>query len=224
MTNQENGAKPPTRAPLSKERAIIAAVKIADEGGTESLSMRKLGHALGVEGMALYHHFSNKEALIDGMVDSVHAEITLPRDGADWRAAMRERAFSVFNSLSRHKWAAPIMETRKNPGPGSMQLIEATVKCLYEAGFSIEMVAHTISVLDAYTIGFAQQLRTPGESVAEEAKLGREIMAQFPFDLYPHVGKLVTEFVAKSGYRSVKEFEYGLDLILDGVARLAPDK
>lgn len=222
--SKRSGEKPPTRAPLSKERVILAALKIADEGGTESLSMRKLGHALGVEGMALYHHFPNKEALIDGMVDSVHAEITLPAEGADWRVAMRERAFSVFNSLSQHKWAAPIMETRKNPGPGSMQLIEATVKCLHEAGFSIEMVAHTISVLDAYTIGFALQLRTPSGSAEEEAQMGREIMAQFPFDLYPHVGRLVSEFVAKSGYRSVAEFEYGLDLILDGVARLDPSK
>jgi AcrR family transcriptional regulator len=224
MMSKKTGDKSLHRTPLTKENVIVAAVKLADQGSTESLSMRKLGHALGVEGMALYHHFANKEALIDGMVDSVHAEITVPLASHDWRRAMRERAMSALTALSQHTWAAPIMESRKNPGPASMQLIDATVKCLLDAGFSIDMVAHTISVLDAYTIGFAQQLRTPTESVEQEAAMGKEIMAQFPFDLYPHVGRLVAEFVVNAGYRSIKEFEFGLDLILDGIARLEPSK
>jgi AcrR family transcriptional regulator len=224
MTSKKTSDKPLNRAPLGKESVTRAAVKLADEGGLEALSMRKLGNALGVEGMALYHHFASKEALIDGMVDSVHAEITVPTLSNGWRVAMRARAMSVLNALSRHTWAAPIMESRKNPGPASMQLIDATVKCWLNAGFSIEMVAHIISVLDAYTIGFAQQLRSPTESVEQEAQMGQDIMAKFPFDLYPHVGKLVSEVVAKAGYRSVKEFEYGLDLILDAIARLEPAK
>jgi AcrR family transcriptional regulator len=224
MTSKKYSAKPLIRAPLDKESVIRAAIKLADEGGLVALSMRKLGHALGVEGMALYHHFANKESLIDGMVDSVHAEIAVPTIADHWRVAMRARAMSALNALSRHMWAAPIMESRHNPGPASMQLIDATIKCWLNAGFNIEMVAHIISVLDAYTIGFAQQLRSPTDSIEQEAQMGKDIMAKFPFDLYPHVGRLVSEVVAKAGYRSVKEFEFGLELILDAIAQLEPAK
>ena len=216
--------KPIIRVPLSKESVIKAAVKLADAGGIESLSMRKLGKALGVEGMALYHHFANKEALIDGMVDSVHAEVMVPSDNQDWRVAMRQRAMSALQALSRHNWAAPMMETRSSPGQASMQLIDSTVKCLITAGFSISKVAHIISVIDAYTFGFAQQLRSPTESVENESQMAEDILAQLPKDAYPYVTQLITDHVTKSGYRFMEEFEFGLDLILDGVARLNTKK
>lgn len=214
-TNKSHG-----RAPLSKESVIIPAVKLADAGGIELLSMRKLGQALGVEGMAIYYHFANKEALIDGMVDSVHAEIEVPQVNQEWRLAMRTRAVSALSALTRHTWAAPIMESRRNPGPASLQLVDATIACLLEAGFSIDSVAHILSVLDAYTFGFAQQLRSPTESVVQEVQMGKDILAQFPFDMYPYVGQMITEHVAKIGYRSMDEFEFGLDLILESITRL----
>jgi AcrR family transcriptional regulator len=216
---KQSANKPITRAPLTKETVIVAAVKLADAGGIESLSMRKLGQALGVEGMALYHHFANKEALIDGMVDSVHAEVKVPTDNQEWQAAMHERAVSAVQAAARHPWSAALIESRANPGVASMQLIDATVKCLLQAGFGIDMVAHVISVLDAYTFGFAQQLRSPSDNIEQEAQMGQDILAQFPFDRYPYVGQLITEHVAKAGYRSMDEFEFGLELILDGVGR-----
>ncbi len=208
------------REPLTKESVIKVAVKLADDGGIESLSMRKLGKALGVEGMAIYYHFANKEVLIDGMVDSIHAEVKLPSDKQNWRSVMQLRSESYLTVLSKHSWAAPILENRQNPGHASLQLVDSTIHCLLKAGFSIDMVAHIISVLDAYTIGFAQQLRSPTENIEKEVQMGEDIMAQFPFDLYPHVGQLITEHVAKSGYRSIEEFEFGLNLILDGIVHL----
>jgi len=207
--------------PLQKEQIVRAAVKLADEVGIEGLSMRKLGQALGVEAMALYHHFASKDMLIDSMVDSVHAEVKAPRDGDDWREAMRRRAISAVEAISVHRWAAPLMESRNNPGAASMQLADATVRCLRNSGFSIEMVAHTLTLLDAYTFGFAQQLR-PTETVAQSAQMGRDIMEHFPFDTYPHVGELVAEHVANAGYRTISEFEFGLDLILEGIAQIQP--
>ena len=207
--------------PLQKEQIVRAAVKIADEVGIEGLSMRKLGQMLGVEAMALYHHFASKDTLIDSMVDSVHAEIKAPQDGDVWSEAMRRRAISAVETVSVHRWAAPLMESRNNPGAASMQLADATVKCLRGSGFSIDMVAHTLSVLDAFTFGFAQQLR-PAETVAQSAQMGRAIMEHFPFDTYPHVGELVTEHVANSGYRTIGEFEFGLNLILKGITPHQP--
>ncbi len=218
MKVKSNTAK---RAPLQKEQIVLAAVKIADEVGIENLSMRRLGQVLGVEAMALYHHFANKEALIDSMVDSVHAEIKMPQDSDDWNIAMRRRAVSAVNAIAGHPWAAPLMGSRQNPGPSSMQLIDATVRCLRRAGFSIDMVAHAISALDAYTFGFAGQLR-PEESVETSAQMSLDIMENFPFDMYPHVGELVSEHVVNKGYRTMNEFNYGLDLILAGLAQNVP--
>lgn len=214
-----NNRKSGTRTPLKKEQIVRAAVKIADESGIEALSMRKLGTVLGVEAMALYHHFASKEVLIDYMVDSVHAEIEIPQEADEWKTAMRRRAVSAVEAISNHRWAAPLMESRQNPGAASMKLIDATVKCLRKAGFSVDMVAHTLSLMDAYTFGFAQQLR-PTETVEQSAQMGIDIMEHFPFDMYPHVGEFVSVHVVNSGYRTMDEFYYGLDLILAGISQI----
>jgi AcrR family transcriptional regulator len=211
--------KTANRPPLNKERIVLAAVKLADEGGIDALSMRKLGDVFGVEAMALYHHFASKDTLIDYMVDSVHAEIKVPKLSDDWSTEMRQRAGSAVEAISNHRWAAPLMESRQNPGVASMTLIDATVKCIREAGFSIDMVAHALSLLDAYTFGFAQQLR-PTESIKQSAQMGIDIIEHFPSDMYPYVGELISQHVVKAGYRTMDEFYYGLDLILDGIAQL----
>lgn len=216
--SSNNNRKSTTRTPLKKEQIVAAAVKIADESGIEALSMRKLGTVLGVEAMALYHHFTSKEVLIDYMVDSIHSEIELPQEADEWNMAMRRRAASAVEALSNHRWAAPLMESRQNPGAASMQLIDATVKCLRNAGFSADMVAHALSLLDAYTFGFAQQLRL-AETVEQSAQMGIDIMEHFPFDMYPHVGEFITDHVVISGYRTMDEFFYGLDLILAGISK-----
>ena len=205
------------RTPLNKEQIVTAAVNIADKEGVEGLSMRKLGQILGVEAMALYHHFANKDALIDSMVDRVQSEIEVPRGNDDWSAEMRLRAISAVIAVSKHRWVAPLIETRQNPGVASMQLIDATVKCLRSSGFSNDMVAHALSALDAYTFGFAGQFRT--DTIEQSAQMGRDIMEHFPFGTYPHVGEFVAEHVVNAGYRTMDEFCYGLDLILDGIAQ-----
>ena len=106
------------RVPLSRERVLQAAIRLADQGGLESLSMRKLGQELGVEAMAVYYHFANKDEVIDGIVDIVFSEIDLPASGADWKTAMRQRAISVRDVLLRHRWAIGLMESRRNAGAG----------------------------------------------------------------------------------------------------------
>src|SRR3954453_10140535 len=110
---REEHAMPPTgRARLSRERVLRAAVALADSGGLEALTMRRLGEDLGVEAMSLYKHVANKDDLLDGMVDLVFAEIELPAPGAEWRTAMRERAVSARAALLAHPWATPLMQSR----------------------------------------------------------------------------------------------------------------
>ena len=130
------------RTPLNRERVLRAAIAFADAHGIESLSMRKLGQELGVEAMSLYKHVANKDDMLDGMVDVVFSEIALPSREADWKTAMRQRAFSARAALSRHPWASGLMESRMRPGPANLRHHDSVIGCLREAGFSIEMTMH----------------------------------------------------------------------------------
>jgi AcrR family transcriptional regulator len=215
-------AKPATEAriPLSRDRVLRAAVAFADQNGIGTLSMRKLGEALGVEAMSLYNHVANKDELLDGMVDLVFSEIDLPAGGAGWKAAMRRRAVSARQALSRHRWAIGLMESRTSPGPATLRHHDAVIGSLRDAGFSIEMAAHAFSVLDSYTYGFAlQEASLPFETAAQTAELAEMIMARFPTDEYPYLAELTVKHVLQPGYDYGDEYEFGLDLILDGLDR-----
>ncbi|GGK84351.1 TetR/AcrR family transcriptional regulator [Streptomyces flaveus] len=208
------------RIPLSRQRVLHAAVVLADESGLEALSMRKLGEAVGVEAMSLYTHVANKEDLLNGMIDSVFTEIDLPSDEDDWKTAMRQRALSMRQVLSRHRWAIGLMESRASPGPATLRHHDAVLGCLRKAGFSVALTAHAYSALDSYIYGFALQERDlPFDTPDETAELAQAILAQAPADQYPHLAELTTEHILSPGYDYSDEFEFGLDLILDGLQR-----
>src|SRR6476660_8147726 len=146
---------PATRAPLNPDRVLRAAVAVADSGGIESLTMRRLGQDLGVEAMSLYKHVANKEDLLDGMVDLVFAEIALPDGSEGWRTAMRERAVSARAALTRHPWATALMQSRTAPGAATLHHHDTVIGTLRTAGFSVALTAHAFSAIDAYVYGFA---------------------------------------------------------------------
>jgi AcrR family transcriptional regulator len=217
MTTQTN-AGPRRRTPLTRERVLDAAVRRADESGIESLSMRRLGQELGVEAMALYHHFANKDDLVDSMVDLVFGEIELPPSGPDWRTAMRQRAIAVRDALLRHRWAIGLMESRRRPGPANLRHHDAVIGSLRAAGFDIAMVAHAYSLLDSYIYGFAlTKMNLPFDTSHDVGELAQSMLEPFPPDEYPNMVEILTSHVMKPGYDYGDEFEYGLDLILDGL-------
>ncbi|MCZ2838268.1 TetR/AcrR family transcriptional regulator [Modestobacter sp. VKM Ac-2985] len=210
------------RAPLDRGRVLRAAVALAGETGIESLSMRKLGQALGVEAMSLYHHVSNKVDLLDGMVDLVFGEVDLPATGVGWKPAMRRRAVSMREALSRHRWAIGLMDSRTAPGQATLAHHDAVIGCLRGAGFSVGLTAHAFSAIDSYVYGFALQERSlPFETAEQTAELAEEMLAQFPPGAYPHLVELATAHVLQPGYDYGEEFEFGLDLVLDGLERAA---
>jgi len=214
------GGDAPPRQPLSRERVVRAAMALADAGGIDALTMRRLGDELGVEAMSLYRHVANKDDLIDGMTDAVFAEIELPSGATDWRTAMRERAVSVRAALSRHPWATPLMQSRTSPGPATMRHHDTVIGTLRTAGFSVALTAHAFSALDSYIYGFAQQQRSlPFETGEQTAELAEAILAQFPAEAYPHLAELTVQHVLQPGYDYGDEFEFGLDLVLDGLER-----
>ena len=207
------------RKPLSKERVLRAAIALADAGGIESLSMRKLGEELGVEAMSLYNHVANKDDILDGIVDLVFAEIALPSDPAAWKAAMRKRAISAHETLLRHPWATSLMQSRTRPGPATMRHHDAVLGSLRGAGFTLVNAAHAFSVIDGYVYGFAlQQINIPLQSREQVAEVGQNILRELAGE-YPHLAEMITEHAMKPGYDYADEFEFGLDLILDGLEK-----
>jgi AcrR family transcriptional regulator len=208
---------PGRQARLSREQVLRAAVVLADEGGVESLTMRKIGEQLGVEAMSLYRHVRNKEDILDGMVDLVFSEIELPASGAEWRAAMRQRAISARAALARHPWAIRLMEARTRPGPANLRHHDAVLGSLRAAGFSSRMATRAYNVLDSYLYGFAlQEMSLPFEAPEELSAAAETLLRQIPGDEYPHLRDVATEFAA-SGFVYADEFVFGLDLILDGL-------
>jgi AcrR family transcriptional regulator len=208
------------RIALTRERVLETAMKLSDHGGLESLSMRKLGQALGVEAMAVYYHFASKERVLDGIVDLVFGEIDLPVVGAEWKTAMRRRAISVRDALLRHRWAIGLMESRTNPGPANLRHHDAVIGCLRAAGFDMAMAAHAYSLLDSYIYGFAlTKMNLPFEDTSEIVEMAESMLAPFPMGEYPNLADFITEHAMKPGYDYADEFEYGLDVILDGLDR-----
>ena len=206
------------RVPLSRERVLQTAIAIADSNGSAALTMRSLAQALQVKPMAVYHHVASKEEILDGIIDLVFSEIDLPPANVDWRVAMRQRAIAARNVLSLHPWAIPLMESRSNPGPATLRQHDAVIGTLRRAGFSIRMTAHAYSLLDSYVYGFALQesVSLPFDATTAP-ELAEKVLAQFPTDEYPHLAELATEHVLQPGYDYGHEYEFGLDLILDGL-------
>jgi AcrR family transcriptional regulator len=194
---------------------LQAAIQLADENGVESLTMRTLGQALGVEAMSLYRHVADKGEIVDGIIDMVFAEIEVRCAGRPWKDAMRQRAISVRAALARHPWAIGLMESRSSPGPATLRDHDAVIGCLRESGYSVELAAHAYSLMDSYIYGFAlQQTNLPFARSNAIAGMAKQIIEQFPRDEYPHLAELTFEHVMKPGYDYGDEFEFGLDLIL----------
>jgi len=212
------GVQPRVR--LNRDRVLRVAVGLADTGGIESLTMRKLGVELGVEAMSLYNHVANKADLLDGMIDVVFAEIDLPTGDSDWRVAMRRRATSAREVLARHRWATGLMESRTTPGPATLRHHDTVLGTLRGAGFSIELAAHAYSALDSYIYGFAlQEPSLPFDNGEETAKVAQATMARFASGEYPHLTEIAVDHVMQPGYSYGNEFAFGLELILDGLDR-----
>ena len=212
------------RPPLTRERILAVAAELADEVGVAALTMRKLATRLGVQAMSLYHHVENKEALLDGMVDHVFAEIELPPADAPWREAIRRRCVSAREALHRHRWAVGLLDSRATPGPATLRHHDAVLGRLRVAGFSVEETAHAVSVLDSYVYGFAlQEANLPFGDAGETEEVAGAILDAMPEGAYPHLAELARRHVLQGRYDYADEFEVGLELILDGLARkLAP--
>jgi AcrR family transcriptional regulator len=214
------------RAPLSRERVLRGAMAIADAGGLPALTIRSLADELGAKPMSVYYHVANKEEILDGIVDMVFSEMYLPVVGGDWRAEISQRARSARQVLRRHPWATPLLESRRTPGPATLRHHDAVLGVLRSGGFSPEGTAHAYALLDAFIYGHAiQEASLPFEGPDSVTEVAGPVMELMAAGEYPHMTEMVTTYYLQPGYDFANEFEFGLGLVLDALARsLLPEE
>jgi AcrR family transcriptional regulator len=210
------------RTPLSRERVLEAAVALADREGVDGLSMRRLASELGVVPMALYKHVANKDEMFDGMIDVVVGEIDAPHMGVDWKTAVRERILSARRALLRHPWASLVMESRTSPTPTVMAYFDSMIQMFLDGGFSIDLTHHAAHVMGSRLMGFSQELfndQSDGEPIPDE-------VASAMGEAFPAIYRIYLEITHDDastvgpGCDDQFEFEFALDLILDGLESL----
>jgi AcrR family transcriptional regulator len=210
-----------TRTPLSRERILQAALDIADSAGLDALTMRGLGQALSVEAMSLYNYVEDKDDMLAGIVDVVLSEIDLAPTADDWRSAMRETAVSAHEALLRHPWACQLILTPTSPRMISsrMSYIESILARLRNAGFSPEAASRGYHALDSHILGFT--IWQLGHTLPSDTPTDfiETLVRQLDPEAYPRLIEHVAVHMKESEVEEEGEFEFGLDLILDGLER-----
>ena len=208
-----------SRAPLTRDRVLQAGIALADEEGIEALSMRRLAQQLGVEAMSLYHHVANKGDLLDAMLDAVFGEMELPPPEGEWRVAMRASAVSAHTVLLRHAWACRLLMSPTGVSRARLRWMDAILGRLRTAGFSAEMTHHAYHALDSHIVGFTLWVLPYLALARERPDFAQEFMSRQPLDDMPHLVEHIGVHLADRPNDS-SEFDFGLELILDGLERL----
>lgn len=210
-------AETQARIPLSRERILQAALDLADENGIEAVTMRRLGQVLGFEAMSLYNHVSNKDDLLDGVIDLVLAESEPPSPDGEWDAAVRASAISIHAALRRHSWSSKLVMSGRIR-PARLRYMDSLLGRLRQAGFSADTTYSIYHVLDAHIFGSA--LWEAGYNLKPEDADRLAAAAMAMLDEYPYLREHAQQHMNEGAHNDASAFELGLDLILDGLRDL----
>jgi AcrR family transcriptional regulator len=216
------------RAPLSRDRVLQTAITLVDEGGIESLSMRKLGQALGVEAMSLYNHVANKDDILDGILDLVMREIEFPSTEEDWESAIRTFAISAHDTLLRHPWACNLIISPARVSLARLRYMESLIGRLRQAGFSAGETYHAYHTIDSHILGFTlwqlgHVMPGGGPRITTKEELAGFLTTYLPqlrLDDYPYLLEHAEQHLIDGSHKEEGEFEFGLRLLLDGLKRM----
>lgn len=206
------------RAALTADRIIQTAMQIADQAGLDQLSMRRIAQQLGVTAMSLYNHVDDKDALIDHMLNSVMAELDRPDPNGDWQEQLRLRSRSLRDALLRHPWAAAPLSSRIVLGDAITQDIEARLGCLIAAGFSYALADWALNALDSFIYGYTMLEQNMPVEPKDYRMAAATYIDQIPQDRLPHMHAAALAIIT-GDYDGLTQFEFGLDLLLEGLAR-----
>lgn len=220
---------PDTRIPLNRERVLSAAVNLADREGLAALTMRKLAEDLGVEAMSLYHHVANKEEILDGVVELVVEEIRsevdalgLPIPSIDWKSDMRATILAARTVLLSHPWIPPVIATRATLSFPVIAYHDNLLRLMRDGGFSWDLAHHSLHALGSRALGFSQELFAPNDAAGEADMPAVEEM----IETFPHIVGMLSAISHDPVDPSLgwcddqTEFEFALDLLLDGLEAL----
>ena len=211
----------PRRTPLTRDRVLAAAMAIADDRGLDALTMRGLARALGVEAMSLYHYASGREDIVDSIVELVLREIDLPVPEGDWKAAIRASAISAHQVLRRHPWACNPLMSAARISPTRLRHIDALLGRLEDAKLPARLTDLAYHALDSHILGFTlwEAGYTQGFDRIPDGAFD-DFLREVRIEDYPHLGDHIAYHLAPREGGGPSEFEFGVDLILDGVERM----
>lgn len=204
------------RPTVSRERTLAAAIALADEQGLAAVSMRQVAARLDVVPMALYKHVANKEDLLDGMVETVVAGYEQPAPGGSWPDRVRARVLAARAELVRHPWLRHAIESRTSRTPAVLSHMDAVTGELIDGGLSVDLAHHVMHALGHRIWGFSPEaFDEPGGDTPSPEAL--DAFAR----TFPHIVAVVRETTRDGGRCDADlEFDFALDLLLDGVERL----
>jgi AcrR family transcriptional regulator len=206
------------RVPVNRDRVLDAAIALADAEGIAAVTMRRLGGRLGVEGMALYNHVSNKEDLLDAMLDRVAGEIELPDTGPDWREHTRRRAISAHTVLMRHPWSVALWTASINLGPARMRYLDSALRNLRDAGFPPDLLDRTFHAVENHIVGHALQALGFPLDQSDMQQIGEDYLRSFPQQRYPDLAAHIRYHLDHQD--KTDGFAFELDLILDRLEQI----
>ncbi|WP_119697247.1 TetR/AcrR family transcriptional regulator C-terminal domain-containing protein [Microbacterium halotolerans] len=225
-----DAAAPSARGSLSRERVLEVALALADRKGIDALTMRALAKELGIEAMSLYHYVAGKNDLLDGLAEAVAMEVESavadqnPGSPREWKRTLRRRILTSREVMLRHRWAPGVFEGRASPSAAIVRYFDASIALMRFGGLSYDLVHHALHALGSRLLGFSQELFDPAGSADEDASQG--MPAQMVADA-PHIVEMVANIAHDDGETTLgrcddqAEFEFGLDLVLDGLERVA---
>ena len=208
------------RQPLTRERIIQAAVDLTDDRGLDALSMRKLGAALGVEAMSLYNHVGGKEDILDSMVEYLFNSIGPIDTTAGWQPTVRGAALAAKRAFASHPWSITLITTRQTLSEGSFAVMDAMIGMLLAEGYSTKTAHHAWHAIASHVMGYAfQEINSLfGQTGDPEQEDIEGLIAKYSKQ-FPSLAA-IGEHLMCCSYD--EEFEFGLDLILNGIAAIKP--
>ena len=216
---QQAGSTSESRVPLSRERVLRTAVDLADSAGIEAVTMRRLGQELGVEAMSIYNHVANKDDILNGIFEMVVSEIHLAGRHLHWKPAIQASARSAYRVFRDHPWAHSVMVSSAVVSDARKRWMEAVLRSLREAGFSESLTCYAYHALDSHITGFTLwQASFPASD--ELRVLATNVLSDLPEDEFPYVAEHIRHHLAEPVPGAKSEFEFGLDLLLDGLERM----
>lgn len=220
-------SNPRGQSALSYDTIVQAAIDLADAGGPEAISMRKIATKLRVGTMSLYWYVPSKDDLLDLVLDAVRGEIELATPPVtDWQQGMREFAWNTRKVMLRHPWMVSFVSGGPPVGPNSLRLVEAGLAYFDTSGVDVKTAIYSSMTVDTYVMGAV--IRELQEMEAERTESGEKLFDAHPEEVqefvsylaeYPKLREMIASRLDPDSPESRDErFDFGLGCVLDGIA------